>query len=246
MKDIIIKYTILIIWSITFYFLGIFIKYLQYNIFESHLFITLLSICCLLNSSYFIIFDKDHPRDIIKNIYNQTSKEIIYLYISTVPFYKILILCYIDTDPIIIQLIGSNKIIINLLMSIIINKKKYLCNYYIILLSLIQISIVAIPLIFNDNFTLKINNSSSGFIGILLSVISLILMSIINTCNETIKDNTIININSNCYTFMFIIYYISDITFSILFTPCTYIIDKYYNNNNNIINIHNISQIILL
>jgi hypothetical protein len=44
MRDIIIKYTILIIWSIIFYFLGIFIKYLQYNIFESHLFITLLSI----------------------------------------------------------------------------------------------------------------------------------------------------------------------------------------------------------
>ena len=88
MKGIIIKYTIIIIWSIIFYFLGIFIKFQKYNIFESHLFISLLSICCLLNSSYFIIFDKDHPKDIIKKIYNQSSKEIIYLYISTIPFYK--------------------------------------------------------------------------------------------------------------------------------------------------------------
>jgi len=54
MKDIIIKYTVIIIWSIIFYFLGIFIKFQKYNIFESHLFISLLSICCLLNSSYFM------------------------------------------------------------------------------------------------------------------------------------------------------------------------------------------------
>ena len=245
MRNIIIKYTIIIIWSIIFYFLGIFIKYLQYNIFESHLFITLLSICCLLNSSYFTIFDKDHPKDIIKKIYNQSTKNILYLYISTIPFYKILILCYIDTDPIIIQLITSNKIIINLLMSIIINKKIYLCNKYIVLLVFIQICTVLIPLIFNDDFTLKINNLSAGFIGIILSCISLILMSIINICNENIVNNTIIDINSNCYTFIFLIYYISDISFSILFTPCTFIIEKYYKHNDNVININNVSQIIL-
>ena len=171
MKDIIIKYIIIIIWSIIFYFLGIFIKYQQYNIFESHLFISLLSLCCLLNSSYFIIFDKDHPKDIIKKIYNQSSKEIIYLYISIIPFYKILILCYVDTDPIIIQLITSNKIIINLIMTIIINKKKYLCNSYIILLIVIQLISVIIPLIFNDNFTLKINNLSLGFKIIVWSIL---------------------------------------------------------------------------
>jgi len=130
-------------------------------------------------------------------------------------------------------------------MTIIINKKKYLCNIYIIILILIQICAVLIPLIFNDNFTLKLTTLLTGYIGIILSCISLILMSIINICNENISNDLIIDINLNCYTFIFLIYYISDIIFSILFTPCIFIIEKYYNYNNNIININNLTQIIL-
>lgn len=245
MKDIIIKYFIIILWSILFYFLGILIKFLQYNIFESHLFITILSICCLFNSSYFTIFDKDHPKDIINNIFKLSYKNILYLYISTIPFYKILILCYIDTDPIIIQLICSNKIIINLIMTIIINKNIYLCNKFIIINICIQLIAVIIPLIFNDNFTLKISNLLSGYIGIILSCISLFLMSFINICNENIKDNTYLNFKDNAYTFIFLIYYISDIMFSLLFIPFTIIIEKYYKLNNNLINFNNITQILL-
>jgi len=45
-----IKYIIIIIWNILFYFLGIFIKYFNFNLFETQLFLIIMTINSLFNS----------------------------------------------------------------------------------------------------------------------------------------------------------------------------------------------------
>jgi hypothetical protein len=239
-----IKFIIIIIWNILFYFFGIFIKKYNFNIFESQLLLTLITITSLFNSSYFMIFDNNHFIITLKNIFSISYSHIFLLYISCLPIYKILALSYIDTDPVIIQLITSNKIIINLIMSIFFNKKIYLINKYIISLIIINLLFTLLPIIFYDNFTLKINNIDYGKFGIILSCISLLSMSIINIFNERLKNNEIFNINDNCYSFILIVFYISDIIFSLLFLSFTFIIEKYYKLNQNIININTFNNIL--
>jgi hypothetical protein len=239
-----IKYITIIIWNILFYFLGIFIKNYNLNLFESQLLITIITITSLFNSFYFIIFDKDHFIITLKNIFSISYLQLILLYISCFPVYKILTLAYIDTDPVIIQLITSNKIIINLVMAIIINHKKYLININIITLIIINLVFTLLPIIFYDDFKLKINNMNYGSVGIILSCISLFLMSIINIYNERLIYNEIFNIKSNCYSFLLIIFYISDIIFSLFCLFITFIFEKYYRLNDNIININSFNNIL--
>jgi hypothetical protein len=71
-----------------FYFIGILIKYLNYNIFESHLFSTFFTIFGFMSSNLLIIFDEINPYTTLTNLNNLNYKKkwyylfLVYLFIN--------------------------------------------------------------------------------------------------------------------------------------------------------------------
>jgi hypothetical protein len=227
---------IIFIYYLSFYFIGILIKYLNFNIFESHLFTTLIIIYGFLSSNLFNILDTIHPYETINIIYNLSKKNKSILYISCIPFYKLLLLSYIDVDPIIIQLLNCLRIGINPILYSLYYKKYFLLNYIIVFNILINITWCIIPFIFNDNFSLKINGINIGLFGLINSLSSILLSSINNVINETF-----INIYNSNYTFIIYTFIITDMIFSIVITPIIIFIYYLLNNNfNNLILINNL------
>ena len=68
-------YLLFFSFGIFYYFIGIFIKYLNLNILETHLFTTLMVIYAFISSNILNIFDKIHPKETLINIYNLDRKE---------------------------------------------------------------------------------------------------------------------------------------------------------------------------
>ena len=241
----IINYLFLIFWYIYFYFLGLFLNYLNFNLFERNLFMLCLSFYTFIYSFIFTLFDDNHPYNIVKKIFSLKLKDIIILYLSVLPFYKLQVFSYIDLDPIYIQLINSNKIVLNLIMTIIINKKKYLLNIKLFILVFINILSCVIPFIFDDQFNLIINKNKIGLTGLIFSIVSIILMSIVNIYNEKLIET--INIELKDFnTFIIFIFMVSDLFLSLICTPITILIDKSNNNITNIINITNFNNFSLI
>lgn len=217
MNKKIIYYIIFILWYIILYYLGIFIKFYNFNLIESQLFLLILNVFSFFTSSPYILCGLNINESFNK-LYLLKLKDKILLYLSCLPFYKLMILSYIDVNPIIIQIINNNKLPINILFSLVINKKYYLCNWKLLLSIIINILSCYIILLFNNWICylkitdLNINNFSS--IGIILSIISVILTSLTNVLNENIKNN--INLDNDIYIYSTYVFIPSDIFFSII------------------------------
>ena len=244
MKQIIINNIIFFTFGIMYYFIGIITKYFNFNIFESYLFTTLLVIYGFLSSNVFIIYDKLHPIHTINKLYNLSKKDKILLFLSCCPFYKLIVLSYINLDPIIIQLINSMRICINPIIYSLYYREYYLCNYIIIINIIINVSACIIPLIINDNFISSrmdmVQLNSFSILSILNTIICMILTAICNIYNEkiNIKYDLINDFGINTfiiYTFMLI-----DVIFSILLAPIIILIYYIINGNlNNLILLNN-------
>jgi hypothetical protein len=163
------------------------------------------------------------------------------LFISCIPFYKLLILSYIDVDPIVIQLVNSLRIIINPIFFSLYNKKYFLFNKIIIINIIINLISCIIPLIYNDNFSLKFNSINVGLLGLIIAIFSILLTSLTNIINENFKDFYIFNNTFIIYTFI-----LTDLICSILLTPIIILIFYLKNSNlNNLITINNFYNIYL-
>lgn len=194
-----ISFNTIIIWCIFVYFIGILTKYLNLNIFEIHLFLTVLSIYGFFSSLITMLFDKNHPKNILHNLYNLNFKDKFYIFISCLPVSKLIVISYIDLDPVIIQLLNNTSIVINIIFAILYNKTYYLFDKIIIINMIINVISSIIPFIFNDNFSIKINNNTIfGLIGLINTFISLILNGIVNVVGANIK-----NIENNGETIAF-------------------------------------------
>ena len=88
------NYCLMILYGLLMYFIGIFINYLELNLYETILFMTLLSFFGFINSHFYMIFDKTHPYFIIKKLIHLSCKNKFLLLINSIPFYKLLILCF--------------------------------------------------------------------------------------------------------------------------------------------------------
>ena len=96
MKHIILNNFIFFTFGLFYYFIGIFIKYLNLNIFEAQLFITLLTIYGFLSSNLINMYDNIHPYHTLQNIYKLDKKEkFILLYNKSTIHDKILIIILI-------------------------------------------------------------------------------------------------------------------------------------------------------
>ena len=226
-------YIYLILYGLLLYFVGILINYLNYTVFESQLFITLLSFFGFINSHFYMIFDTNHPYHTLKKIYNLSKKDKLLLYFNSIPFYKLLILCYVYLDPIIIQYISTLRIILSIILSIIISKKKYLYNLFIFINIIINIFGCFIPFIFNDDFTIKTYNIN--YIGLIIGFSSIILSSLMNILCENINlNNMSIEIKFEYITISIFTFMIVDIIFSSIILL---IISFYYTLSNKILEI---------
>ena len=238
----IINYLLFFSFGLFYYFIGILIKYLNFNIFESYLFTTIFVIYGFFSSILFIIFDKINTRDTLTNIYNLTRKDKIILFGSCIPYYKLLVLSYIDLDPIIIQLLNSIRVGLNLIIYMIYYKEYYLCNLIIIINIIINISACIVPFIFYDNFSIKINHINIGVFGLIITIISVILTSINNIINEKFKNLYDFNNKYGYNTFIIFSFIIVDVIFSLMLIPLIIVIQYFNNNNNNINNIISINN----
>jgi len=236
--------------GIFYYFIGILIKYFNFNLFESYLLITFIIIYGFLSSNLFIIRDNIHPSTTLKNLFNLSFKEKIILIFSCCPFYKLIVLSYINLDPVIIQLINSLRICINPIIYSLYYKEYYLFNLILIISILINVIACIIPLIFNDNFTLTNLNKINDFsiISIFNTIICMILTTINNIFNEKIciKYDLINNFGLN--TFIVYTFIIIDLLFSLLLIPIIFIINYFLNNYNidNLISLQNFYLINIL
>jgi hypothetical protein len=98
-----------------------------------------------------ILFDNIPPKLTIQKIYNFDKLTKFKLFISSFPISITYSIIYLYIDPVLIQLINGTTIIFNLSLSIIINKKYYLIEWKIIILSIINIIGCIIPYIINFN-----------------------------------------------------------------------------------------------
>lgn len=233
MKKIIINYIIILIWYIILYYLGIFIKFQNFNIIESQLFLIVINIFSFFTSSHFLLCD-NNALNTLKKIYNFNYKYKIFLYLSSIPFYKLIILSYIYVDPIIIQALSNSKLAINIILSLLINKKYYLCNFLLISSIIINILSCYSILIFNDWIcNLHISNiiiNNINLVGIIILLISIILTSITNVFNENIKND--INLDKEVYIYSIYVFLLSDIIFSLFIYLILFICNYRINNYN--------------
>ena len=222
--------------GIFFYLIGIFIKYLNLNLFETYLFTTNLIIIGFFSSCYLCIFDNIHPYKTLNNIYDLPRKKKIILYLSCIPYYKLLILSYIDTDPIIIQLINSTRIALNVIIYSFYYKEYYICNIIIIINIILNIFACIFPFLFKNN------TINFGLHGIIITIISVILTCFNNILNEKIEEIYDFNNMYGYNTFIVFTFIITDLLFSLLLIPLIALISYY--NNNNLILIDNFYKII--
>jgi hypothetical protein len=206
-----------------------------------------MSINGFLSGNLLNMFDKIHPYETIININNLQKKDKLILIISCVPYYKLLVLTYVNTDPIIIQLLNSTRIGINPILYILYNKEYFLCNKIIIINIIINIFACIFPFIFNDNFSLKLTNIHFSFLGLIIIIISIILSSISNIINEKINYMYDFNNIYGCNTFITNTFMLIDMIYSIILIPfiglIQYLIDKNLSSINNLFKIILISSI---
>lgn len=231
----VIYYILFLLWILYVYSIGIFIKYLNLDIFHIHLFLTITSFYGFFISSIFILFDSD-ARIIINQIYNLDRSNKIKILLSCLPINKIIIIAYIDLDPIIIQLLGSLGIAFNYISSALYNRQLYLFNSIINLSLLINIISCIFPFIFNDNFGIKINNTVQiGPIGLTISILYIILNGLSNLIGANIKF--IENITSDSNTFIQMTFLLIEVISYIILIPFMYYFQIYVIREEIIINI---------
>lgn len=241
MRTIIINNFLFFTFGLFYYFIGIFIKYLNLNIFESLLFTTLLVIYGLLSSNLLIIFDKIPPRDTLTNMYNLCRKEKMLIFFSCMPFYKLLVLSYIYLDPVIINLLNATRVALSPIFSCIYNKDYNLCNFIIIISIIFNLLASTVPIIvFNSLDKFKINIFS-----IINTIISIILTTFCNIINENFNTKYDFNTMYGLNTFIIYTFVLTDILFSILLLPIIILIYYLLNNNlDNLTNVNNLYKII--
>jgi hypothetical protein len=245
MYTIIINNFIFLTFGLFYYFIGIFVKYLNLNIFESNLFTTLITINGFLTANLFIINDKIHPKDTLIKLYNLDRKEKTILYLSCIPFYKLIVLSYYSLDSIIIQLLNALRICINPIIYSIYYKDYYLYNFLIIVNIIINTLSCILPFIFNDNFSLKINVENISIFGILNVVINVILSSFCNIINEKFTSKYDFNNNYGYNTFIIYTFIITDILSSLIILPLIILIYYLINNTlDKLINFDNFYKIL--
>ena len=231
MRKKVLNYLIFILWYIILYYIGIFVKNNKFNLKESQLFLIIINIFSFFTSSPLLLCD-NNPNETLKKLYNSGFKNIIFLFISCIPFYKLIILSYLTVDPIIIQVLSSSKLGINMILTLFINKKIFLCNFFMIISIIINLLSCYVILIFNNWLCqLHISNiifNNSSNIGIIIIIISTILTSLTNVFNENIKNN--ITLNNDVYVYTTFIFLTSDILFSTIIYFILYITNDIINN----------------
>jgi hypothetical protein len=240
---IIINTSFFFSFGLFFYFIGIFIKYLNLNIFETHLFTTVMVIYGFFSSIFFGLFDIIRPKETLNNINKLNVKEKIILFGSCVPYYKLLVLSYIDLDPVIIQLLNCCRVALNPIIYTIYYKESYLLNIIIIICIIINISSCIIPFIFNDNFSLKLNNINFGLLGLIYTIIGVVLTSFNNIINEKFQIKYDFDNIYGYNIFIITTFIFTDLIFSILLTPIIACV-QYFIINNKIILLDNFYKII--
>lgn len=222
------NYTILIIWFLYTYFIGIYIDHIKLNIFDIHILLTIISIYGLFNSIITILLDKNHPIDTLKQLKMVEMSDKIKIFISCLPFNKIHVFAYIDSDPILITIFSSLGIILNLFVSAFYNKKYYLLTKLNILMASINIVFCILPFILNEDFTIKLNGKLKiGSIGIITCVLSVVLTCVSNIFGENIKLIKNVDVKNNCCVLFIFTFFIVEVIVYILFTPIVYIIQHY-------------------
>ena len=214
-------------WVFYTYFIGIYINYAKLNIFDTHILLTIISIYGILDSAILIIFDKDKPIEILKQLRTINRLDKIKIFISCLPINKIHVFAYIDSDPILITIFCCIGIILNLLTTAIYNKKYYLLDKLNIISSIINVIFCLIPFIFNDDFTIKLyNNFRFGSIGIITCILSLVLTCVCNIYSENIKLIENLNVKENSNTFTIFTFFIIEVIIYIIFIPIIYLIQS--------------------
>jgi hypothetical protein len=246
MRTILINNFLFLSFGLFYYFIGIFIKYLNLNIFESHLFTTFLVLFSFSTGNLLNIYDKIHPRDTLNNLRNLTIKEKLIIFFSCIPFYKLLILSYVFLDPIIINLCNSIRVGFNPILYCLYYKNFNLCNCIIIISIIFNIFGCIIPIIFNDSFIIKVNVQNLNLFGIFNTIISIVLTTICNIINEKFIYKYNFDNMYGLNTFITYTFVIVDIIFSILLMPFIILIYYLLNNNNldNLIDLNNFYKII--
>ena len=226
------NYSILLGWVFYTYFIGIYINYAKLNIFDTHILLTITSIYGIIDGAILIIFDKDHPYEILKKLKMINNIDKVKILISCLPINKIHVFAYIDSDPILITIFRCIGIILNLFITAIYNKKYYLLDKLNIISSIINVVFCLIPFVLNDNLTIKLNNNFKfGTIGIITSILSLLLTCVCNIYSENIKLIENLDIINNCNTLTIFTFFIIEVILYILFTPIIYYIQIYLTGN---------------
>ena len=237
------SYIILLGWVFYTYFIGIYIYYQKLNIFDTHILLTITSIYGIFIGSILMIFDKEHPWEILKKLNTIHYVDKIRIFISSLPISKIHVFAYIDSDPILITIFRSFGLILNLFSSAIYNKKYYLLDKLNIISATVNIVFCVVPFVFNDEFSFKLdNNFKFGPIGVITCIVSLLLSCLCNIYGENIKLIEMLDVKNNCNTLTIFTFFIVEVILYILFSPIIYYIQIYLSSNIN----YNIDKIYYL
>ena len=227
MIEYLLYYISLILWCLYVYGIGIFIKLYKLNIFEIHLFLTMITIYGFFFSHITLFMDKNHPNENLKILINLSKIDKIKILISCLPFNKLIIIAYIDMDPIIITLLNTVGIVFNYIISSLINKKYYLFNCINITSIIVNIASCILPFIFYDNFYLKINSSTKiGIIGLTTTILSVFLNTLSNLAGEQIKYINNFDIKKNSSLLSIYSFFIVEFIFYILSVPLFYLFQQ--------------------
>lgn len=223
----IFDYFVLLLWSLYVYGLGIYTKYQNYNIFDIHILLTVMSLYGFFSSMITLFMNYEHPKQTLMKIINLDRYSKIKLFCASFPIYRITIIAFIDLDPTIVTILNSVIIIITFIMSVLFNKKKEMFTKLNITLVLINIFCCMMPFIFNDDFSIKINSNKIGKIGISTTIISIIIVSIINVISENLKFMENINVIQNYSVFTLSTFLLSEVVIYILLIPVMYLLQNY-------------------
>ena len=198
------------------------ITYYSYNIFQSYLFTLFLSFNIVINSFIFTLSDKDLILTTFTNTLNSIKNNKLTFFIISFPISLLVTLANNIIDYNFGQVIKCNAVVINYILSILINKTKY--NWQIILAMLFNIIGCIIPFIINKN----IKNSIFGLIGILF------LLLINGIVYSYIEKSQIIVDKENTTSSNILLYLIPHTIYLILFIPIIFTVQKYDNVDINI------------
>ena len=198
---------------------------LNYNLVESHLFITFLLCNAFAYSMAYLIFDETHPYETIIRIRESSKKDIIDLLICCFPCMILGNFLYLVSSPLEISLFAGTSIFFNTLSSILINKNKYLLNWKIILLLICNIGSCILPTIYKSIYE---KHSVISIKGIISNLTLLIISGYMSAKLENVHgSSSILDFKGSKFSSVVFSISLIEMFYMLLFTPSILLTGKY-------------------